>query len=374
MQKQFTTSTGWKNDGIDLLYDQGIFANCYGENTGNNVFALALNIFLANPISFDYINKFSPGDAVFWTPANFLNQLSVPPSCSPILLQHAANLYVIGIGVQATLSIDEINLKTETREFLRLLEASGAKFIARGRFSQAYMDRIHITSSAIGCPSLLYPKIEGISNLLRLKEGMLRDPLFRVNGKLGLSFTPYIKDAGHRQEIMTAFGNLQNVTYIAQTEINLARMAAGVASDHTLLKTETEGLPASLVTHILERKKIIFDLLPTRLIQKLLISVDFYISERIHGAVLALTNGIPTIVCCTDLRTIELCELMGIPHVFPSSFTMKEKLSIDDLVAIYLDQVGEFENVYSKAQNALIKYLHDQNINSVYRDFLEIDR
>jgi hypothetical protein len=49
--------------------------------------------------------------------------------------------------------------------------------------------------------------------------------------------------------------------------------------------------------------------------EKFLMTRDFSIGHRIHGTILALKCGIPSMIITSDSRTIELAELFKIPRI-----------------------------------------------------------
>jgi len=49
--------------------------------------------------------------------------------------------------------------------------------------------------------------------------------------------------------------------------------------------------------------------------RSLLENVDFTIGTRVHGSIMSLLCGVPTLCICWDSRTTELCKEMQIPHL-----------------------------------------------------------
>jgi polysaccharide pyruvyl transferase WcaK-like protein len=364
MQKQFTSTSGWKNTGLDFLYFDGIFSDVYGENSGNNIFSEYLNIFLSNPVSYECENYFNEGDVFIWSPANFLYELSEVPSFSDILFRHADHLIIFGIGIQARHSISEIRLKPETEKFLTDLFDRGAKFISRGAKSSEFLRSIGIDTSFMGCGSILLKNTFGMERL-RFKNSYLLDRDFISIANIALSFTGYLEKSKHRLSVYQSLPNYENFLYIAQTEINLYKRLNNIPFNNDHYIQEVENLPPAMVDSLINNNNFLFDLDPIRLALKMA-HIDFYISERIHGAILAISNGIPTILISSDLRTLELCELLSIPNVRTEEIMIDESLNINFFIQKYLDQVGSFEKNFPLAQNSLIGFFNDQKIKNIY--------
>ena len=46
---------------------------------------------------------------------------------------------------------------------------------------------------------------------------------------------------------------------------------------------------------------------------------DFVVGSRIHGTLIGLQAGVPSLCIVHDSRTLELCQTMKVPHVLAAS-------------------------------------------------------
>jgi hypothetical protein len=356
MQKCFTTSAGWKNDAYDLLLNDGIFINNFGGNIGNSLFNNRLNCFLNCPFSFELIDLINDGDFVFWTPANFLNSLAVPPVFSQTLLKHAEKLIVFGIGIQAEKSISEIEIKSETKRFIRDLAEARATFIPRGSVSRDFLKtNFDVICPVLGCPSVLINDLPSILLCLLNKTQKLffNKNLSELN--FGLSFAGYLGGSEHRDILIDSLANLR-FSYVPQTEINLVRKLHGLPYDSNKYNDEIYGIPPKLVNILSAEGDLIFDASLDRLAIKIR-NIDFFVTERIHGAMFAISNGIPAVVVCSDIRSEEFCNHLGLPYV-KEDFLLN--CSVDSLILNFIDlAVSNINNQIVKltqARSALLDY------------------
>ena len=68
----------------------------------------------------------------------------------------------------------------------------------------------------------------------------------------------------------------------------------------------------------------------------LLRGFDFVVGTRIHGVVLGLQAGVPSLCIVSDSRTRELCETMHVPHVF--AHECRAELQREDLAAMFSER------------------------------------
>ena len=90
--------------------------------------------------------------------------------------------------------------------------------------------------------------------------------------------------------------------------------AAYRAPPHSRHATNTESANESVAAMVLKASRIFYDVEAWR---RALVGLDVVIGPRIHGSMLALAAGTPTITFAFDARISELCESMRLACAQP---------------------------------------------------------
>jgi len=90
----------------------------------------------------------------------------------------------------------------------------------------------------------------------------------------------------------------------------------------------------------------------------LLENVDFTIGTRIHGSIMSLLCGIPTLCLCLDSRTRELCKRMEIPHTI---YDGQRFDGLDDLLS------------FARQNYNFDRALFDENLESMRMNLQKVD-
>lgn len=171
-------------------------------------------------------------------------------------------------------------LNSPKREFLRALQRRAAAIGVRGLTTVDLLRRLAITSEPVGCPSIF------------LHGAAFRPlPPWREEGRLVTAGLVHGGDA-----------------YIAQD----AHDDLTMAGDHVFVAGE-----------IAEWRKFMQEGQFAR-----------YHGSRVHGAIVAITCGVPALVTNPDTRSREMCRLFRIPHT-NNTDTLTEDLTYEPFNAIY---------------------------------------
>jgi hypothetical protein len=272
---------------------------------------------------------------------------------------------MIGVGAQAP-SPDafDFDIPQGTRRLLSVASERSKSIGVRGEFSADVMGRLGYKNlSLIGCPSLyrsLAPKIS-----VPRRQRSSSDPLrVVVNGSRNVSahsFAPEEMSAFEAQIIDLAIDRgwpyiLQN----EQPELDIVlREGEATYQDLADLDTLTRRLslkhgPGDWLQNIQGRYHIFFNI---ERWEKFLKLFDFSLGTRLHGAILALTSGVPALLIKHDTRTSEMAELCRLPH-----------LKIDDVKNVDVDNLydeldlSDFENRYSSLYTDYVDFLDQNNL------------
>jgi len=90
--------------------------------------------------------------------------------------------------------------------------------------------------------------------------------------------------------------------------------------------------------------------------------VDFSVGTRFHGNLIALLHGVPAVIIAHDSRTLEMCELMKIPHL---SLAEIERVDVSD-VYDWAD-FAPFCSAYEELYCSYVDFLEENGIAHVLR-------
>lgn len=83
---------------------------------------------------------------------------------------------------------------------------------------------------------------------------------------------------------------------------------------------------------------------------------DFSIGNRVHGSILSINSGTPTICCNRDSRATEMCQFLSIPHIInPQEYDITELYNSIDFDLIN----NSYKNLYEK----YLLFLNTNNLN-----------
>lgn len=215
------------------------------------------------------------------------------------------NVISMGMGIQLSMESDPTvgKLSDIQISMLKVLESKTTNvFGLRGTIAQSFAFRSNVTKGiATGCPSLYLNEMPCLGKHLRMKFSKL--PKRARDAKIAFAL-----NANPKSDFNQIVRNYINTTETSQI---IMQMPTDVGSS---------GLPI--------HSKILVDFKDIESWKKHLQSFDVLISGRIHGGMMGIYAGIPTIVVSDDYRIRELTEKMFIP-------SFKNNLKNRDIEHIY---------------------------------------
>lgn len=299
-------------------------------------------------------------DAIIWSSANLLqpeHKESIRHNAE--LFSHSKiPIYIISVGAQADSYDEKCNLiesiKEETRELLTSIYNCGGEIGLRGYFTKEILDSIMPgnTAEVIGCPSIYQTGKKLIIN--NKKDDRIR-PAFSDWGNKkdlfsGSIFTEYpesvVIDQGifYREILDLKSYEKAGYAYI----VNLVRKYGG---NYSWLLFNN-------------RIKLFYDVPEWyRFLQNG--DYNFFLSHRIHGGIMAILAGIPTMVVAVDSRVREMAEFFNIPFILPQNVDCKfveyayEKTDYSEFNKNYRNRFEAFNNFLMK--HNLVSEINENN-------------
>jgi hypothetical protein len=250
------------------------------------------------------------------------------------------NFVVLGLGMQTSLPPSLDALPAGSRRFLKLLEQKALLFGVRGHETAAWLQSAGIRNAKVlGCPSLyLYP-----DNFLAIRPPQLSAETSAISaGYLGVQVP--------RSRILCSL--LRDVAgdYVVQTEILPLIQAS--KNDGTLYNDATGRLNHAVCqkvfgTHAgaLPPFRGYWYFQSVDAWRVFCARADYFLGDRLHGGIVAMQAGIPSIMLWNDLRVREIAQLCAIPNREISSITTEHA---SDLVETLLSpaKLEQFRDTY----------------------------
>lgn len=324
MPTQFTFGMS-PNIGLTATRSANSFS--IGKNTGNLAFTFAVRQLVSGKhfpenAELDELEKMN-GTAVF-PAANMVGAHVDQGNRAKRLSKLQKTRFVaLGLGAQSDVENTIPELPQGTIDWLtemtRLAPSEHPNIGLRGTFSKKVLTHYGFGKNAevLGCPSIF---INPNPNIGRLTERRL-GPLKRVAVVAGKSIPEFFELERSLLNIVTQTKG----TYVVQHPLQrlfLARGELESLSEQHILKAQAELFPNYSVEEFLNwMQKYSISFYNLQAWMEYYRKFDLVIGMRIHGIAIALQAGIPGICIVIDSRTLELCEIMKIPHIDARNYT-----------------------------------------------------
>jgi hypothetical protein len=288
--------------------------------------------------------------------SNYIHsQMNWGPMTAVIERSHV-RVVAFGIGAQAP-RYQPVPVSAETERIMKLIAERSHSIGCRGRFTAETLNQMGIHSAVpIGCPSLFR------RNDRNLKVVMpARDEIRKVAFTIARGISGMYCDAAHEArkkqlKLIEELSQRYDLYLVSQSEksekLFYYRMYDRIEEAKTLMRNSGWDLAQMPWLEKLYWSRIFFGTSPAAY-ESMLTFCDLTLGYRLHGNIMALSNGRPAIYHTYDSRTRELVEHFCIP-----SYDIKstEEFSLDSMLRP--DLFNEF--------NARVPVAYDE-----MRDFLE---
>lgn len=313
--------------GAAELETEGLFGRV-GYNTGNLAFHYAINAHLGGDLCTlgwhaPVVQLNSAGGTVVFAAANQLGEHIDLRGMAQKFAKLSVPVVVIGLGAQGGLGGVIPSVPQGTLDWVRAsgdrAPGSSPNIALRGEFTRKVLESYGLAGRTVvtGCPTLFMSPDPNLGRAIAAKVGVPK----RVSvcaGHQGWHDLSRIESA--LAQVVTQTGG----SYVAQSPIEMIRLARGEGHriDAEELAACRDYVAPSLTTDAFLQwmgryGRAFFDI-PSWMSH--LGEFDFVVGTRIHGVMLALQAGTPALCIAHDSRTLELCQIMMIPHVVAHEF------------------------------------------------------
>jgi len=237
-------------------------------------------------------------------PAAFLEKISKP-------------CWAMGIGSQAELENQEIELQEGTIRYLKILAEKSRAIFCRCKFTYEQLNKIGIHNVEIaGCPSYLINPSQNLwKNLLIKSRKQNIKKIGLTEGSYNFKGDPVRKKL---ERLLLDMVFYCGCYYISQTQKGVIQHSLPVKPENfEQIQRKMRNVMAPKLSQedfnaIAKSRFLAFWRIDLWLAA--LSNMDFVTGTRIHGNVLALQAKTPAIPIVHDSRTLGLCETLKIPY------------------------------------------------------------
>lgn len=326
-----------------------------GGNVGNLAFQYPMQLLFNESLTPWVYADNKENSSLIVTAANWIEEKETAPF-SEAFAQEALsykNLLIYGLGAQAKLGVSaeeySNQLPSSLIERLREVLTNVASFGVRDAFTQKVLANIGITNAKVlGCSSIfMNPSPElGLlvqnkcSKLASLEENEIRVTLneFTHNAK-SRSLTRRDLNANIK------FLKSRYSHYLLQGRHSIACYFGEKDSVDNIISDFISTEDSEFFYDVLRNKSVLFTDIPNWL--SYYRTRDLVVGTRIHGAILSLQAGTPTVLVTHDSRTKGLAEVLCIPSLTAEEFA-KNEYKNHELIKVCKEQLTNFDVNRSK--------------------------
>lgn len=226
-------------------------------------------------------------------------------------------VYVIACGIQAK-SYDEIDslvdsIKEPATKFIKSVYNTGGEFALRGYFTAEFFERLGFKDAVVtGCPSIFQM---GRDLTISNEKVSRKNFVSTINGTFKLpvpdkciKLSDYICQDVYGKVLYDPEYFISNpltfrriLKYIKRGDYDFVR---AVANNKIKLFADTQQWMSYYIHN----------------------NVSFSFGSRIHGTIIPILSGVPSLCYTRDARTREMTEFFDIPHIVPSSNLQKKDI------------------------------------------------
>lgn len=295
-----------------------------------------------------------PAANLLWKGFDFSSML-------PFLRQITLPIVMIGVGAQTSNRNVASLVHPGTVELMHHVSDRCHSIGVRGHYTAEVLASCGIHNTTVtGCPSLYMQRSSDV--LISASNNDLLSALSvnfsrRVNAH---SFNPAA--SRHLDNILMQLAIVEDACFVAQDEIEELSFALSDEQQTSVFTQYFDQVDSGKLEAFFRAKSHYFTdvhswstFLKTRTLS---------VGSRFHGNLLALLNGTPAFCITHDSRTLELCALLGIPHL-----NVAEPGATNMDTATFLDLVHKgsyeaFQHSLAALHSRMKQFLADNNLPS----------
>jgi hypothetical protein len=272
---------------------------------------------------------------------------------------------VFGLGAQAKTEQNNFKLGPNTERLAKIIAERSTKVSVRDEFTLNTLEKIGVTNAVVtGCPSnfINLNKKLGSSILDKCQIMINKQPSWE---DLKIHFSEF--SGGHKSSGQVLHETMEILKkspsfYIIQSPELFPFI---LNEDNNIPKGYLANKPKSIQTSLdftrfLKSKLMHFSSIDAWM--DFARTCDLSIGMRIHGNMLPLQSGVPSVVIGHDSRTNGLCKMMGIPVISPERFVESTSESPVKLIEFIQREIADYDQKRTAIGQIFKNYIEDNGL------------
>ena len=342
-----------------------------GQNTGNLVISYAIEQVIGRSVSVfpwnDPLVEIDQKNSIgILALANQIGEHADMGELASAFANLNVGMVGIGLGAQAADTVSDIDVPQGTLDWIRLIQEhspTGAPNIAvRGEYTKKILEKYKLDEKVVvlGCPSLF---INSQKNL-----GARIENRFSSNrGKLRIAVAAGHPEWAHLARIESSLTNIvkkTNGSYICQSPLEMVSLGRGECS---MMPSDKRDFIRNYTNPDMTDDEFIdwsdmhaLSFFSASAWLEYIRRFDFVIGTRIHGVMLGIQAGIPSLCIAHDSRTEELCQTMMVPYV--KAHTVANGLKYEDIPRLFIFDGKQFDMNRAKLAKDYVNFLQSNGL------------
>lgn len=258
-------------------------------------------------------------DLILIPAANWLSNTTDFGFLSDIIEEVDKPVVILGLGIQSNKGIDDIRLKDGTLRFVRSIAKRTPAMLVRGELTKQFLNSLGVDNVTVGaCPSLFINKTLKLGSTIQKKIGELKD---KGRPNIAIHALNHGETELKRIErLLFSMTTQFNADYIIQSPQSFVKILLDesltekdLSSLNTLHKFIAPNISYQDFIGEVKQRTTFFNNIPSWILR--LRQMHCVINTRIHGAMLGVAAGLPSICIHHDIRTKELSDATAIPSI-----------------------------------------------------------
>ena len=259
-------------------------------------------------------------DYVFLRGSNYVHAEMNWSKAAEVLRRLKLPVIAFGIGAQAPVS-GKLELSEDTKTVLKLISDSTASLGVRGTYSAEVLNDLGIRNvRIIGCPTAFRNNDPNLAIRLPPLE-QVKTAGVTLRREVSKTYAQDIKRylTFHR-DLVKAMADRFEVTLMSQGEAEEKKLALGTPEQKAAAMAALEDNAWASSWYLdeqvsgLYRSRMFYSDIVADY-ERLVRGLDLVLGYRLHGNLMALANGTPSIYFTYDSRTVEFADTFKIPSI-----------------------------------------------------------
>lgn len=321
-----------------------------GGNVGNLAFQYPMQLLIDGLILPWNINTESTGEKLIVTAANWVEEKDSAPFNEKLVNEvfKYEDVLIYGLGAQAKIGVSAVDYsKTLPIVVVERVKAVAQKVHSigvRDSFTEDVLIEIGVKNVvAIGCSSIFMNNDPQLGQLVADKcKTLLEQSEDKIRVTLN-EFTHNAKSRSLTRRDLNAnlrFLKSRFCHYLLQGRHSISCYFGESEKVDSLISDYLEEADTAFFYDVLRNRSVLFTDIPNWL--SYYRTRDLIVGTRIHGAILALQAGTPTVLITHDSRTLGLSKVLCIPAISAEEFSQTEYTN-KELLEICKNQLEGFD-------------------------------